>query len=113
MIEDRGNPAERPEYTRYIRLYMLTQVEATIMVADLIYEEFGMTMEELSMQASLAISDTGEGFWNVWAMSTEIETFDDGTITNSTSWFYVFINATTGKVLEYLDVRDLVEMIDE
>lgn len=105
MIEERGHPIEGAEYTRYIRPYMLTQLEAATMAADLIYEEFGVTMEGLRMQMPLIISSTNEGFWNVWIMPSEYKYEGNGIYVSPANCFYVFINATTGEIENFQDLR--------
>ena len=112
VVEEWGNPVEGPEYSRYIRPYMITQVEAAKMAADFIYEEFGMTMEGLRMQMPLGINDyTSEGLWSVWIMPAEDEVSEYGLITPA-SLFLIQINATTGEIID-MDFRGFDTVVEE
>ena len=108
VVEEWGNPAEGPEYTRYMRDYMLSREEIVLLSADFIYEEFGVTMEGLRMQASLGFgTEMSHGTWNIHIMPVEYDVDEDGLQTTPAQWFYLFINATTGEIIHYQDFRGL------
>ena len=112
VIEDWGCPIEGSEYQQSIRPYMLSQTETALIAADLIYEEFGATMEGLRMQMPFGVNDDeGIARWNVWIMPAEHDSCGFGCYQSPDPWFYLFIDAITGEIIEIRDFRDANEFI--
>jgi len=87
---------------------MFTQTEAALMAADLIYENYNVTMENLRMESNFGINIHAEiAHWRLWIMPVENVPCPCGSGNYHTPhpWFFVLVDAITGEIIEYRDYR--------